>query len=126
MSKQLADRNYHFAKPGSANQPSAAPRSSRAQLALQSVQSQKAAVEIDGVVALYSALRPSERRSAERAITQRAYDQRQMANGMTCYVIQNQRPATAPGHPHNPQDLVAALRSRKQAGILAQPTTGLL
>lgn len=86
MSHNLSDRYYHFAC--AATQPPAAPRRSRTQVALQAIQTQQAAVEFDGITAIYTAMRPSERRLAERAITAHQYKQRRLASGMTCYVVQ--------------------------------------
>lgn len=85
MSHNLSDRHYHFA--GAATQPPAAPRRSRAAVALQAIQTQEAAVEFDGITAMYTALRPSERRLAERAIAAHQYKQRRLPSGMTCYVL---------------------------------------
>jgi len=44
-------------------------------------------VEFDGITAMYTALRPSERRLAERAIAAHQYKQRRLPSGMTCYVL---------------------------------------
>lgn len=84
MSKQLASRNTHFA----------------AQIALPgpivAMREQRAGVEINGVVALYSGMSPHERTLAEKAITDRRYGQRTLPSGKVVYVITPPAPESAP------------------------------
>lgn len=96
MSRNLSDRNTHFNEPGIATMPVRAPRPDRATLVMDAIRAQKSAVEIDGVVALYSAMRPSEQKIAKNAIRAGHYQKRQQPNGMTIYVIQPQATQAQP------------------------------
>ena len=112
MSRNLSSRNTHFAQPGNATaQPAPASRQSRAQLIVAAIQAQQAAVEIDGAVTLYSAMRPSERRIAQQAIINNRYGQRQQASGMMIYVI----PAAAPAQPATDQPKLKLSKQQRAA-----------
>ena len=78
MSRQLASRNNHFTTPALPGP-------------VVAFREQRAGVEFNGVVALCSAMSPSEKRIAEQALTERRYGQRTLNSGMTVYVL---RPAT--------------------------------
>jgi hypothetical protein len=98
MSRNLSSRHNSFSQPGiAAGQPVVQPRPSRASLVLDAIRAQRAAVKIDGCVALYSALRPSEQKIVERAIASNHYDVRKQPSGMALYVIK--QPAPAPAQP---------------------------
>ena len=86
MSRQLASRNNHFTPP-SLPGPVVAFRE------------QRAGVEFDGVVALSSAMSPSEKRIAEQALTDRRYGQRTLSTGMTVYVLKPVSAAPSPAQP---------------------------
>ena len=80
MSKQLASRNNHFTTPALPGP-------------VVAFRAQTAGVEFDGVVALSSAMSPSEKRIAEQALTDRRYGQRTLPGGMTVYVLNSAAPA---------------------------------
>lgn len=75
MSKQIASRNTHFTTEAALPGPIVAMRE------------QRAGIELNGVVALYSGMSPHERTIAEKAITDRRYGQRTLPSGKVVYVI---------------------------------------
>ena len=78
MSRNLSSRNNHFTEPVLPGP-------------VVAFRAQTPGVEFNGVVALCSAMSPSEKRIAEQALTERRYGQRTLNSGMTVYVL---RPAT--------------------------------
>jgi len=115
MSRNLSSRHNSFSQPGIASgQPAVQPRPSRSQLVLDAIRAQRAAVEIDGCVALYTALRPSEQKIAERAIAGNHYNMRQQPSGMTVYVVQPQAAPAQPAAPTQPADQPKPKLSKQQ------------
>ena len=86
MSRQLASRNNHFTTPALPGP-------------VVAFRAQTAGVEFNGVVALCSAMSPSEKRIAEQALTQRRYGQRTLSTGMTVYVLKPVSAAPSPAQP---------------------------
>ena len=86
MSRQLASRNNHFTTPALPGP-------------VVAFRAQTAGVEFDGVVALSSAMSPSEKRIAEQALTDRRYGQRTLPGGMTVYVLRPVSAAPSPAQP---------------------------
>ncbi len=86
MSRQLASRNNHFTTPALPGP-------------VVAFREQRAGVEFDGVVALSSAMSPSEKRIAEQALTDRRYGQRTLSTGMTVYVLKPVSAAPSPALP---------------------------
>ena len=98
MSRQLASRNNHFTTPALPGP-------------VVAFRAQTAGVEFNGVVALCSAMSPSEKRIAEQALTQRRYGQRTLSTGMTVYVL---RPVTAAAQPQPAADQKQPKLSKQQ------------
>ena len=86
MSRQLASRNNHFTTPALPGP-------------VVAFRAQTAGVEFNGVVALSSAMSPSEKRIAEQALTDRRYGQRTLPGGMTVYVLRPVSAAPSPALP---------------------------
>lgn len=120
MSRNLSSRHASFSEPGIATMPPRAPRLSRPQLAAQAViteiREQKAAVQIDGVVMLYTAMRPSEQKIAERAIRNQSYGRRRTPSGMTVYTVHKPEPE-APVLTRRPADQPKPKLSKRQRAL---------
>ncbi len=113
MSRQLASRHSSFAQPGCATQPVVPPRRSRASLTIEAIRSQEAAVKLaDGAIALYTAMRPSERRLTETAIKDSQYTVSRLSSGMPVYVVQP--PAAQPQAAQSPAIEVKPKLSKQQ------------
>ena len=99
MSRNLSSRNNHFTEPVLPGP-------------VVAFRAQTPGVEFNGVVALCSAMSPSEKRIAEQALTERRYGQRTLNSGMTVYVL---RPATAAPRPQTADQPKPKLSKQQRA-----------